>query len=330
MRRLSGLVLAIGALAIIVFDLVTTTLEANRRKVELSATLASIPSPSEAKRVSSEVYTATRRATVRWVFETEKSPANLVSFYRSSLAAADWSECGLNRTGDLYTGDVVREYVWCRGENWSLAVSLDKVFDGTVRQYAVTAEWNTRHWWISVAGLVLGLTAILGLQICFRGFWQTSSVEAIVLWTELSPDECHRRLQELGDKAADGLVLVRIERSDSSRIRFELERSRSRWAQNALAPYVYGGLRPERGGTRVEVSLGFSPIAKITSAVIGLLLLGGFSAQVVMTPENALSNAVALLVAIVLIIMIAPLFWRRAKSRVVQVLTALLEIQVTT
>jgi len=34
--------------------------------------------------------------------------------------------------------------------------------------------------------------------------------------------------------------------------------------------------------------------------------------------------------AIVLIIMIAPLFWRRAKSRVVQVLTALLEIQVTT
>jgi len=46
--------------------------------------------------------------------------------------------------------------------------------------------------------------------------------------------------------------------------------------------------------------------------------------------SDAQARAVALLVAIVLIIMIAPLFWRRAKSRVVQVLTALLEIQVTT
>lgn len=329
MGRIIGLALAIGAVALIVFDLITTTLEADRRTAELQEVLASIPSPSEAKRVIVEAHTATRRATVRWVFQTDMPTARILSAYRAALTAAGWSECGIRRTGYLYTGEVILHYAWCRGQNHSLVLSFDRVLDDKVKQYAVTAEWNIRWWWVNAVGLTLAVTAILGFQMFFRGSWSTQRRRGVSFRTEVGLDECRRRLESLRHEAPDGLILVRIEPSDSSIMTFELERSRSRWAQNALAPYAYGILQLDQDGTRIDIRFGFSPIAKITSGVIGLVLLGGLAVQAMVAPENTISNAAVLLVVTVSAIVIAPFFWRGHRSLVLAVITRLLEARAT-
>jgi hypothetical protein len=329
-RRVFGVTLAVCALAIIVFDLVTTTREASLRLEELEAALGSIAVPVEATRVGTDGHTATRRAIARSVFEIDAATDRILAHYRKALAAAGWSECGDRRTGNVYTGEVIRHHLWCRAPSESLSLSFEKVIDGRVRQYALTAEWNTRWWWIDIAGLALASLAIVSIQAAVRGQRPTGGRRhAASLWTGLSLDECCRRLETLRSRGVDGLILVRIEPPSGSAAQFELQQKRARWAANALAPYVYGTLRADHGGTQVRIELGFSPMAKITTVVIGIILAGGFVAQALVMRERAIASAESLFVVIVLTVFVTPLFWRRLKLRTVRVITRLLEGRAT-
>ncbi len=107
--------------------------------------------------------------------------------------------------------------------------------------------------------------------------------DVVELRTDLSPDECLRRLRE----AADPPQFAAFSRSGykgSKPVIAKLNGAKiklwkRRYYKNSFAPFFFGALVPDGAGTRIEGHFGMDPFVKIFLAFwLGAVFLGGAAA----------------------------------------------------
>jgi hypothetical protein len=106
--------------------------------------------------------------------------------------------------------------------------------------------------------------------------------DPVALRTDLSPDECLRRLHEAADPpqfAAFSLSGYKGSKSVIAKLTgTKIKLWKRRYHKNSFAPFFFGALVPDGSGTRIEGHFGIDPFVKIFLAFWLGVFLGGVAA----------------------------------------------------
>jgi len=107
--------------------------------------------------------------------------------------------------------------------------------------------------------------------------------DVVELRTDLSPDECLRRLREAADPPQFGPFSLSGYKGSKPVIAkltgTKIKLWKRRYYKNSFAPFFFGALVPQGAGTRIEGHFGMDPFVKVFLAFwLGAVFLGAVAA----------------------------------------------------